>query len=67
LTRTVTAASDRLLCIVAPKAQAAASCRQRNYLRACYCYRYDLYMRWCSIDYFCHESCGGCFRTNAAC
>lgn len=67
----VTAAADRLLGWIAPKATAEA-CTPRTYNKNCGCKRYNgydyIYYAVCNLDYYCHETCGSCsHRTSVEC
>jgi hypothetical protein len=66
MTRTLLAFADLLVGLVAPKAEAAA-CTPSSYNKYCYCASYRVYTKACTLDYYCHESCGSCRQTSTRC
>lgn len=64
--RSMTALADRLVSLVAPKAEAAA-CTPSNYRTYCSCTNGYVYTKPCSLDYYCHETCTGCTRSSIHC
>ncbi len=63
------ALADRPVELVAPKATAAAGCSPTKYKKSCgYCTSSGLlYAKTCQLDYYCHETCGGCSVSSTRC
>ena len=59
MTRTITALSDRLLALVAPRAVAKAACKDVCSQVACYCQGARYYEKTCCYRN-CKYSCGTC-------
>jgi hypothetical protein len=57
MTRLLSAAADRLLLAVAPKAEAAAACNYYFYI-CDPCRNGVTYCKRCYLDYYCAQTCG---------